>query len=105
MIWPSCPARKSPTVLYLTTTNKHCRHQLRKSATFTALDFAPPGRLRTNDNGSETGSIRSNRSGLSAIHQHNIRKGAYRVSRIPKEVAGTRDDLSAALRPQWDMNR
>jgi hypothetical protein len=80
-------------------------HQLRKSATFTALDFAPPGRLRTNDTASDAGSIRSNRSGISAIHLHNIRTGAYRVSRIPKEVAGTRDELSAALRPQWDLNR
>lgn len=54
---------------------------------------------------SETGSIRSNRSGVSAIHLHNIRKGAYRVSRIPKEVAGTRDELATALRPQWNLNR
>ncbi|ETI21789.1 hypothetical protein G647_05858 [Cladophialophora carrionii CBS 160.54] len=80
-------------------------HQLRKSSTFTALDFAPPGRLRTNDTASETGSIRSNRSGISALHARNIRTGAYRVSRIPKEVAGTRDELAAALRPQWDLNR
>ncbi|KIX95148.1 uncharacterized protein Z520_09064 [Fonsecaea multimorphosa CBS 102226] len=80
-------------------------HQLRKSSTFTALDFAPPSRLKANDTGSETGSIRSNRSGISAIHLHNIRTGAYRVSRIPKEVAGTRDELVAALRPQWDLNR
>ncbi|KIW31275.1 uncharacterized protein PV07_02936 [Cladophialophora immunda] len=80
-------------------------HQLRKSSTFTALDFAPPSRLRVNDTASETGSIRSNRSGISAVHLHNIRTGAYRVSRIPKEVAGTRDELAAALRPQWDLNR
>ncbi len=78
---------------------------MRKSGTFTALDFAPPGRLRSTDTGSETGSIRSNRSGMSAVHLHNIRTGAYRVSRIPREVAGTRDELSAALRPQWDLNR
>ncbi|KIW82676.1 hypothetical protein Z517_05703 [Fonsecaea pedrosoi CBS 271.37] len=80
-------------------------HQLRKSSTFTALDFAPPSRLRVNDTGTETGSIRSNRSGISALHVHNIRTGAYRVSRIPKEVAGTRDELAAALKPQWDLNR
>jgi hypothetical protein len=80
-------------------------HQLRKSSTFTALDFAPPGRLRTNDTASETGSIRSNRSGISALHARNIRTGAYRVSRIPKEVAGTRDELATALKPQWDLNR
>ncbi|EXJ71261.1 uncharacterized protein A1O5_05067 [Cladophialophora psammophila CBS 110553] len=80
-------------------------HQLRKSSTFTALDFAPPSRLRSTDTGSETGSILSNRSGISALHLHNIRTGAYRVSRIPKNVAGTRDELAAALRPQWDLNR
>lgn len=54
---------------------------------------------------SETGSIRSNRSGISAMHNHSIRTGAYRVSRIPKEVAGTKIELYAALKPQWDLNR
>ena len=54
---------------------------------------------------SETGSIRSNRSGISAMHQHNIRAGAYRLSRIPKEVAGTKADLNVSLKPKWDMNR
>ena len=54
---------------------------------------------------SETGSIRSNRSGISALHAHNIRTGAYRVSRIPREVAGTKDELFAALKPQWNLNR
>ena len=78
------------------------RHELRKSGTFTALDFAPP-RFRGNDAMSETGSIRSNGSGMSAAQLHHIRKGAYRVSRIPKEVAGTRDELAAALKPKWDV--
>ena len=76
---------------------------MRKSSTFTALDFAPPGRSRINDTASDAGSIRSNRSGISALHTHNIRTGAYRVSRLPKEVAGTKDELAAALRPQWDV--
>jgi hypothetical protein len=81
-------------------------HMLRKSGTFTALDFAAPSpRYRGQDTMSETGSIRSNRSGLSAMHQHNIRAGAYRLSRIPKEVVGTQHDLNDALRPKWDMNR
>ncbi|KAJ9646178.1 hypothetical protein H2204_000841 [Knufia peltigerae] len=81
-------------------------HALRRSGTFTALDFAPPGRLGVADSAmSETGSIRSNRSGISAMHNHSIRSGAYRVSRIPKEVAGTKNELFAALRPQWDLNR
>ncbi|EXJ82119.1 hypothetical protein A1O1_08188 [Capronia coronata CBS 617.96] len=79
-------------------------HALRKSATFTALDFAPP-RLRGVDTMSETGSIRSNGSGMSAVHLHSIRAGAYRVSRIPKEVAGTKDELAEALKPQWGLNR
>jgi len=52
---------------------------------------------------SDSGSIRSNRSNISQMHLANIRNGAYRVSRVPKEVAGTRDDMFAALKPQWDM--
>jgi hypothetical protein len=80
-------------------------HALRKSTTFTALDFAPPPRLRGGETMSETGSIRSNRSGMSAMHLHNIRTGAYRISRIPKEVAGTKDEMVAALKPQWNLTR
>lgn len=79
-------------------------HALRKSSTFTALDFAPP-RFRGADATSETGSIRSNGSGMSAVHLQSIRTGAYRVSRLPKEVAGTKDELAAALKPQWNLNR
>jgi hypothetical protein len=84
--------------------NKACRHQLRKSGVFTSLDFAPP-RFRANDSGSDSGSIRSNQSGVSAVHRHNIRTGAYRVSKIPKTVVGSHDEISAALKPRWDMNR
>ncbi|KAF1983006.1 hypothetical protein K402DRAFT_180550 [Aulographum hederae CBS 113979] len=80
-------------------------HMLRKSGTFTALDFAPPGRVFRGDNGSDAGSIRSARSGVSTMHNNAMRAGAYRVSRIPKEVAGSKDDLAAALKPKWDMNR
>lgn len=54
---------------------------------------------------SESGSIRSARSGISRMHEDSIRKGAYRVSRIPREVAGTRDEIQDALKPKWDMNR
>lgn len=32
-----------------------------------------------------------------------LRAGAYRVSRIPKEVVGSRDELSNALKPSWDL--
>lgn len=79
-------------------------HLLRKSGTFTALDFAPPRRFKEQgESMSEAGSIRSSRSNLSQMHLANIRNGAYRVSRIPKDVAGTKDDMYAALRPKWDM--
>ncbi|KAL8694746.1 MAG: hypothetical protein Q9218_000672 [Villophora microphyllina] len=54
-------------------------HSLRKSGTFTALDFAPPPRFKSSDNGSDTGSIRSNRSAMSAQQLHSIRAGAYRA--------------------------
>lgn len=80
------------------------RHALRKSGTFTGLDFAPPRRFKEGSQaGSDAGSIRSYRSNVSQMQLHNIRNGAYRVSRIPKEVAGTRDDMFTALKPKWDM--
>ncbi|KAL9613994.1 MAG: hypothetical protein Q9167_001474 [Letrouitia subvulpina] len=78
-------------------------HLLRKSGTFTALDFAPPPRFKSNDTTSDAGSIRSNRSAMSAQQLQSIRAGAYRVSRIPKEVVGTRDDMGESLKPQWNM--
>lgn len=81
------------------------RHALRKSGTFTALDFAPPPRFKNSDTGSDSGSIHSNRSGRSAMQVANIRAGAYRLSRIPRDVAGTKDDLATALRPTWDMRK
>lgn len=79
-------------------------HLLRKSGTFTALDFAPPPRFKNSDTASDAGSIRSNRSGVSARTQHAVRTGAYRVSRIPKEIVGTKGDLMASLKPQWDLH-
>ncbi|KAL9001134.1 MAG: hypothetical protein Q9169_000317 [Polycauliona sp. 2 TL-2023] len=80
-------------------------HLLRKSGTFTALDFAPPPRFKSSDNGSETGSIRSNRSAMSAQQLHSIRSGAYRVSRIPKEVVGTKTEINESLKPNWGMRQ
>ncbi|ETN36273.1 uncharacterized protein HMPREF1541_08550 [Cyphellophora europaea CBS 101466] len=81
-------------------------HLLRKSGTFTGLDFAPPGRIHVpGDSASDAGSIRSARSGISRMHEHSIRTGAYRVSRIPREVAGTRDEISDALKPTMDIGR
>lgn len=42
---------------------------------------------------------------MSARQLDSVRAGAYRVSRIPKEVVGTRQDLNDSLKPQWNMNR
>lgn len=76
---------------------------LRKSGTFTSLDFAPPKRIRDPDSMSDAGSIRSNRSGISTTQLGAIRNGAYRVSRIPEDVVFTKDDLATQLKPQWGM--
>ena len=81
-------------------------HSLRKSGTFTSLDFAPPApRFKGQDGtSSDAGSIRSTRSGnISAMQMDAVRAGAYRASRIPKEFVTSREDLSAQLRPKMDM--
>lgn len=78
-------------------------HMLRNSGTFTSLDFAPPKKFRDPDSTSDAGSIRSNRSGVSQRTQGAIRNGAYRVSKIPQDVVGTKDDFANALKPQWGM--
>ncbi|KAK6517281.1 hypothetical protein TWF281_003941 [Arthrobotrys megalospora] len=79
-------------------------HQLRKSGAFTGLDFAPPRKFKneSGDNFSDTGSIRSNRTGLSAAHHS--RTGAYRVSRLPQDVVPTTENMSASLKPSWNMH-
>lgn len=76
-------------------------HALRRSGTFTGLDFAPPPRINT-DSASDAGSIRSGRS-TSSRQLANIRAGAYRVSRLPGEFVGTRNDFAQALKPSWDQ--
>lgn len=81
--------------------DKH-RHSLRKSGTYTGLDFAPPPRL-ISDGTSDAGSIRSGRSNMSAVQVANIRAGAYRVSRIPTGIVGTKDDFVTSLRPTWEQ--
>ncbi|KAJ5907956.1 hypothetical protein N7495_000638 [Penicillium taxi] len=78
-------------------------HALRKSGAFTSLDFAPPPRFKNADSGSDAGSIRSNRSAISNTHMNNIRNGNYRVSRLPADMVGTKDDLVNTLRPQMDL--
>nr|POE85558.1 hypothetical protein CFP56_43874 [Quercus suber] len=77
-------------------------HHLRKSGTFTGLDFAPP-RFRTPDAASDAGSIRSARSGISAMQMDAVRAGAYRVSRIPMDVVMTKDSMASQLRPKMDL--
>lgn len=104
------PVMPSPYVypkLFRLVPANHDRHLLRKSGTFTALDFAPPPKFRDpyggGSNASDAGSIRSNRSGMSGTARMAVRNGAYRVSRIPKEMVGTQDDMAASLRPTLNM--
>ncbi|KAK0651471.1 hypothetical protein B0T16DRAFT_453932 [Cercophora newfieldiana] len=78
-------------------------HSLRKSSTFTGLDFAPPRKFTENDNRSDAGSIRSNRSGISAVQLGAIRNGAGRVSRLPGDTIFTQVAMPDKLKPQWGM--
>ncbi|CAZ79238.1 unnamed protein product [Tuber melanosporum] len=79
-------------------------HLLRNSSTFTALDFAPPRKFREDGGiGSDAGSIRSNKSGVSALQVQNIRNGAYRVSRLPQDVVPVKEDMTSNLKPTWVM--
>jgi hypothetical protein len=55
---------------------------------------------------SDAGSIRSyrsNKSGISAVSQAAIRKGAGRVSRLPGDTVFTQAQTSQQLRPSWGM--
>ena len=76
---------------------------MRKSSTFTNLDFAPPKKFKDGDTMSDAGSIRSNRSGISAMQLGAIRSGAGRVSRLPGDTVFTQAALSDTLKPQWGM--
>jgi len=78
-------------------------HALRKSGDFNTLDFAPPARFRNVDSGSDAASVRSGRSGVSSQQLASMRAGAYRMSRIPKGLAGTKDDIMKDLKPTWDL--
>jgi len=80
-------------------------HLLRKSGTFTALDFAAPPRFKSSDTGSDSGSIRSNKSGMSPATLQSLRAGAYRVSRIPKDMVGTKQDIALSLKPTWELRK
>ncbi|KAI9785775.1 MAG: hypothetical protein M1839_008792 [Geoglossum umbratile] len=100
---PSVPARTPLASPFEELAIMPSPHALRKSSTFTGLDFALPPRFKNSDTGSDAGSIRSNRTGMSSHQLHSIRAGAYRVSRLPTNAVGTRDDLTASLRPTWGM--
>lgn len=78
-------------------------HLLRKSSTFTGLDFAPPRKFKDSDTMSDAGSIRSNRSGISAVSQAAIRSGAGRVSRLPGDTIFTQAQMGDKLKPSWSM--
>ncbi|KAI1497393.1 hypothetical protein F5X99DRAFT_24261 [Biscogniauxia marginata] len=78
-------------------------HLLRKSGTFTALDFAPPRRFKDQEQMSDSGSIRSNRSGISTAQLSAIRGGAGRVSRLPGDTVFTQQAMSNTLKPSWNL--
>ncbi|KAK0747580.1 hypothetical protein B0T21DRAFT_279083 [Apiosordaria backusii] len=78
-------------------------HTLRKSSTFTGLDFAPPRKFANDDARSDAGSIRSNRSGLSNLHANALRNGAGRVSKLPGDQIFTPDALAQTLKPTWGL--
>ncbi|KAI5296321.1 hypothetical protein KEM52_004112 [Ascosphaera acerosa] len=95
-------------------------HNLRKSGTYTALDFAPPPKFHNDlsrpgsplvppSGFSDSGSLRSpsaagSRAGaMSPAAAMTIRNGGNRVSRLPQDVVGTVDSMNAELKPKWDM--
>ncbi|KAM5343066.1 hypothetical protein ACJ41O_014032 [Fusarium nematophilum] len=78
-------------------------HLLRKSSTFTGLDFAPPKKFKDSDTMSDAGSIRSNRSGISQAQLGAIRGGAGRVSRLPGDTVFTQASLQDTLKPSWNI--
>jgi hypothetical protein len=81
-------------------------HLLQKdSGTFTGLDFAPPRKFVEADNRSETGSIRSNRSGISAVQLGAIRHGAGRISKLPGDTIFTQAAMQEKLKPLWTVGR
>lgn len=79
-------------------------HVLRKSGTFTGLDFAPPKRIKDSDSMSDAGSIRSNRSGMSRVNEMAIRNGAGRVSRLPGDIIFSQAMMNESLKPTMNMH-
>ncbi|KAK7920377.1 hypothetical protein PG985_008399 [Apiospora marii] len=78
-------------------------HVLRKSSTFTGLDFAPPKRFKDPENMSDAGSVRSMGSGISSRANTAVRGGAGRVSRLPGDEVFTDAAAANQLKPQWGM--
>ncbi|KAI1328621.1 hypothetical protein F5Y16DRAFT_152694 [Xylariaceae sp. FL0255] len=78
-------------------------HLLRKSGTFTGLDFAPPRRFKDPETMSDSGSVRSMQSGISNAGLSAIRAGAGRVSRLPGDMVFTQAAMGDTLKPQWGM--
>ncbi|KAK6070539.1 hypothetical protein SCUP515_08364 [Seiridium cupressi] len=78
-------------------------HAMRKSGTFTALDFAPPRKFKDPDSMSDAGSVRSMGSGISARTNTALRAGAGRVSRLPGDQVFTQAALGGQLKPKWGM--
>lgn len=78
-------------------------HLLRKSSTFTGLDFAPPRRFKDPEAMSETGSVRSMHSGISGVGLNAVRAGAGRVSRLPGDTVFTQAAMNTTLKPNWGM--
>lgn len=52
---------------------------------------------------SDAGSIKSSKSGLSAVQLGAIRSGAGRVSRLPGDMVFTAAATSDQLKPLWRM--
>lgn len=52
---------------------------------------------------SDSGSVVSNRSGISSANLSAIRAGAGRVSRLPGDTVFTQAALGDTLKPSWNM--
>lgn len=76
---------------------------MRKSGTFTGLDFAPPKKFKDPDSMSDAGSIKSNRSGMSRANEFAIRSGAGRVSRLPGDIIFSQAAMNESLKPTMNM--
>ena len=101
---PSVPAHTPLASAFYELPTLLAPHTLRKSGTYTALDFAPPKKFKNEGTGSDSGSMRSGSSQLNPSNIHAIRAGAYRISRIPQEVVPLKDEIASQLRPTMDLS-